>query len=90
MAERSKRKTEADESFEALYAALEEKARKLEMGNLPLEESLALYEEGAAVAARLREILAAAELRIQTVHRRYEPEPAPPEDADDFGEDAYE
>ena len=92
MAERSKRKAETPESFEGLYSALEEKARKLEAGNLPLEESLALYEEGAALAGRLREVLAAAELRIQNVHRRFEPESEAPLDdgGDDFGEDAYE
>jgi exodeoxyribonuclease VII small subunit len=55
------------ESFEALFAQLEEKARRLEEGNLPLEESLALYEAGAALVARLRTILEAAELRIRNV-----------------------
>lgn len=59
-----------DESFEELFAALEERARKLEQGNLPLEESLKLYEEGAAMAGRLREILDAAELRIEKLHIR--------------------
>lgn len=63
---------EADQSFEALYGALEEKARKLEQGNLPLEESLRLYEEGAALVDRLKEVLARAELRIRTVQRRFE------------------
>ena len=93
MAER-KRKPEPEESFETLYASLEETARKLEQGNLPLEESLGLYESGAAIAERLRAILAAAELRIQNVHLRIAPpeddEPSPFDDADAFGEDAYE
>lgn len=61
-----------DESFEALYAQLEEKARKLEQGNLPLEESLKLYEEGAALVDRLREILEGAELRIRTLQTHLE------------------
>lgn len=60
----------ADETFESLYTALEEKARKLEQGNLPLEESLRLYEEGAALADRLREIIEGAELRVRTVQQR--------------------
>ncbi|MBK6318340.1 MAG: exodeoxyribonuclease VII small subunit [Dehalococcoidia bacterium] len=37
------------------HATLEEKARNLEQGNLPLEESLKLYEEG-AVGDRTRGI----------------------------------
>ena len=63
---------EPGESFEALYGALEEKARRLEQGNLPLEESLRLYEEGAALVDRLKEVLSRAELRIRTVQRRFE------------------
>jgi exodeoxyribonuclease VII small subunit len=93
MAER-KRKSEPEASFEELYAALEEKARKLEQGNLPLEESLKLYEEGAALADRLRAILAAAELRIRNVRQRFEPAEAQVYDDEDhgaeFGEDGYE
>lgn len=54
-------------SFETLYAALEERARRLEQGNLSLEDSLKLYEEGAAVVAELRTVLDAAELRVRTV-----------------------
>jgi exodeoxyribonuclease VII small subunit len=52
-------------SFEELYSALEEKARRLEQGNLPLEDALRLYEEGAALAEKLRGILGQAELRIE-------------------------
>jgi exodeoxyribonuclease VII small subunit len=65
-----KREPAKDESFEALFRRLEETARKLEAGNLGLDESLALYEEGAAIADRLRSILDAAELRIRTVQQR--------------------
>ncbi len=94
MAEKTKRKASDEMSFEQLYAALEGKARALEQGNLPLEESLTLYEEGAALAARLREILEAAELRIRTVQRGPDVDEEPPdpgtEDGGDFGEDAYE
>jgi exodeoxyribonuclease VII small subunit len=61
-----------DESFEALFTQLEERARRLEQGNLPLEESLALYEEGAALVDRLRQVLDAAELRIRNVQGRFE------------------
>ena len=57
-------------TFEELYTLLEEKARKLEQGNLPLAESLQLYDEGAALVHRLREILEAAELRVETIKSR--------------------
>jgi exodeoxyribonuclease VII small subunit len=70
------RKQEAEETFEQLYARLEEKARRLEQGNLPLEDSLRLYEEGAALVDRLREILDGAELRIRNVQGRFEQDAA--------------
>lgn len=60
------------QSFEALYAALEEKARMLEQGNLGLEESLHLYEEGAGLVDQLRLILEAAELKVRTLQGRLE------------------
>lgn len=53
------------ETFEALYAALEEKARRLEEGGLTLEESVKTYEEGAEIAMRLRELLDQTELRVR-------------------------
>jgi exodeoxyribonuclease VII small subunit len=61
-----------EETFEALYTQLEEKARRLEQGNLPLEESLKLYEEGAALVDRLRTILEGAELRVRTLQTHLE------------------
>ncbi|MES4792290.1 MAG: exodeoxyribonuclease VII small subunit [Chloroflexota bacterium] len=66
--------SEASERFEDLYAKLEGYARRLEQGNLPLEESLELYEEGAALVDRLRGMLQAAELRLQTINQRLERE----------------
>ena len=68
MATRTKaEESQGTQSFETLYAALEERARRLEQGNLSLEDSLKLYEEGAAVVAELRTVLDAAELRVRTV-----------------------
>lgn len=58
------------ETFEALYAQLEEHARRLEQGNLPLEEALEVYAAGAAIVGRLREILERAELRLETIERQ--------------------
>ncbi|MFN0096383.1 MAG: exodeoxyribonuclease VII small subunit [Dehalococcoidia bacterium] len=82
----AKAKTTAPETFESLYAALEETARKLEQGNLPLEESLALYEQGAGLVAKLRALLEGAEARIQTVHRQFDGDVrlGPDEDEPDF------
>ena len=51
-------------SFEELYRRLEETVEKLERGGLPLEQSIALYEEGMQLAKRCQEILDKAELRI--------------------------
>ena len=66
----------ADPSFEELYAALEEKARRLEQGNLPLEDSLRLYDEGAALVDALRKILEGAELQVKTLQGRHDEEEA--------------
>ena len=38
-------------SFEAAFAELEEVVRRLEEGNLPLDEAMALFERGTALAA---------------------------------------
>ena len=55
----------AGSNFEELVARLEEHARKLEEGNIPLEDALATYEEGAALVEELRKLLGEAELRVQ-------------------------
>jgi len=52
------------ESFERLYARLEERVAKLEQGGLSLEQSIALYEEGMALARECQERLDAAEQKI--------------------------
>ncbi len=53
------------ETFEELYRRLEETVAKLEEGGLPLERSLALYEDGMLLARRCQEMLDAAEVRIR-------------------------
>lgn len=55
----------AEPSFEELVERLEERARTLEEGNLPLDRAIAVYEEGAALVEQLRAMLEAAELRVQ-------------------------
>lgn len=51
-------------SFEESYERLEEIIHKLEEGQLSLEESLALYEEGVQLARHCERTLDAAELRV--------------------------
>jgi len=52
-------------SFEEAFAELEETVRKLEAGGLTLEESLALYERGQALAAYCNAQLDQAELKVR-------------------------
>jgi exodeoxyribonuclease VII small subunit len=54
-----------DLNFEAAFAELEEVVRRLEEGSLPLDEAMALFERGAALAAHCNTRLDAAELRVQ-------------------------
>jgi len=63
MASREQR-ARGGETFETLYSRLEETVQRLENGGLTLEESLALFEEGMALARRCQEILDQAEQRI--------------------------
>jgi exodeoxyribonuclease VII small subunit len=52
-------------SFEAAQARLETIVSQLEGGDLPLEQSLALFEEGVGLARRAQEQLDRAERRIE-------------------------
>ena len=53
------------ERYETLMQRLQDVVARLEIGELPLAEALALYEEGVALAARCQQLLDAAELRVQ-------------------------
>ena len=57
-------KESKQESFEQLYARLEESVARLEAGGLSLEEAITLYEEGMAQAKRCQDRLDEAEQRI--------------------------
>jgi len=61
----------ADEakSFEESLADLEEIVAKLESGDLPLEESLQLFEEGVRLSRICRERVTQAERRIEVLMR---------------------
>lgn len=52
-------------TFEAAFAELEETVRRLEEGNLSLEESIALFEHGQRLAAYCSTQLDQAELRVR-------------------------
>ncbi len=54
-------------SFEKALAELEEVVSKLESGNAPLEESIALYERGAALKAHCEAKLKAAQEKIEKI-----------------------
>lgn len=54
-------------SFEAALAELERVVAALEQGEVPLEESIALYERGAALRARCQAVLEEAEAKIALI-----------------------
>ena len=51
-------------SFEAAYAELETVITKLESGEVPLEESVALFERGRQLSDHCQALLDKAELRV--------------------------
>jgi exodeoxyribonuclease VII small subunit len=63
--------------FEAAIAELESIVRKLEEGDLSLEESLALYERGVQLSRFCHARLEDAERRIDVLTERGELKPAP-------------
>jgi exodeoxyribonuclease VII small subunit len=54
-------------TFEQAYSLLQETVQQLEAGNLPLEESIALYQKGMALAKQCGWQLDNAELSIKKV-----------------------
>lgn len=56
----------ADElGFDQILARLREVVTKLESGELSLEQSLAIYEEGVQLARKGQQLLASAEKRVE-------------------------
>jgi len=58
----------SEQTFEELQRALDELVARLERGDVPLDEALALYERGEALHKALSERLDRAELRIEELH----------------------
>jgi len=70
------KKTEAKgQSFETSLAALEKIVRELERGDLPLEESLRLFENGVKLSRECQDRLSQAERRIEVLLRDAEGRP---------------
>ena len=55
----------AEPGFDAILVRLRELVHKLESGELSLEQSLAVYEEGVQLARRGQQVLASAEKRVE-------------------------
>ena len=53
-----------DLSFEAAYAELEDIITRLDSGDLPLEESVTLFERGRKLSQYCQTLLDSAELRV--------------------------
>ena len=62
--------------FERSLARLEAIVASMEQGDLPLEQSLALFEEGVALARALEAQLQAAEMKVEALVRGAAGEPA--------------
>jgi exodeoxyribonuclease VII small subunit len=69
--------------FEAAIAELESIVKKLEEGDLPLEQSLVLYERGVQLSRFCHQKLEEAERRIEILGERGELRPAPASLAND-------
>jgi len=69
MPKREQTKTNAAPNFEAQLATLERIVRELERGDLPLEQSLELFEQGVRLSRECQERLNEAERRIEILLR---------------------
>ena len=56
--------SEKSYEFEASIQRLDEIGKKMEQGNVPLEESLQLFEEGTALVKKCSTLLDEAELKV--------------------------
>jgi exodeoxyribonuclease VII small subunit len=54
-----------DPGFDQILVRLREVVQRLESGELSLEQSLAVYEEGVALARKGQQLLASAEKRVE-------------------------
>ena len=73
MAKEPRATKQANESFEQLYARLEDTVARLEQGGLSLDESIALYEQGMLLARACQERLDVAEQKITKLRETFAP-----------------
>ena len=73
--------------FEAALSRLEHIVEKLDDGNLPLAESLALFKEGTALAKRCRTLLAQDELAVKEALGEVRSDEMPHEQEGEFDEE---
>jgi len=78
----SSAETDPVSHFEAALAELENLVARMEGGELPLEESLKLFERGVALTKLCRDSLGTAELRVQKLLADARPAPDSATDAD--------
>jgi exodeoxyribonuclease VII small subunit len=69
-------------NFETALKQLEEIVDKLERGDVPLDESIAIYERGEALRNRCDALLKAAEAKIEKIKLTREGKPAGTEPLD--------
>ena len=74
----------AEMSFEAAMQELEEVVRRIESGETTLEESIGLYERGAALKKRCEEKLKEAEEKVAAIMLDDEGKPAGTKPVDDL------
>ncbi|MFN8639070.1 MAG: exodeoxyribonuclease VII small subunit [Dehalococcoidia bacterium] len=58
--------------FEELYERLQAVTARLESGELSLDESLALYDEGMRLAVRCQQLLGEAEQQIEVLRQAFD------------------
>ena len=75
MTENSANSAAPELTFEAAYAELEEIVTQLDTGELPLEQSVALFERGRKLAQHCQSLLDNAELRVSQLLDGGEVEP---------------
>lgn len=75
-------------SFEQALARLEEIAHRLEQGDLPLEEAIALAEEGVQLSRLCERQLSAAEAKVQQLVERMGAPELEPLETESGGEEA--
>lgn len=85
---KGKPQTEKGPTFEQALTRLEKIVDKLDDGNLPLDESVALFKEGTTLAKVCRDKLAEAEVQVkEALKNAGADEPEVSDDADELGEE---